>query len=362
VREKYVAAMKEKMLISLERDRLRLGAVELDKPSPAKEPIIKCGVKDTDKPLWKPWPVFPANSVSHDGDYIYPNSIRIFGEPYTAAVSCLAISEASSLLASGADDGAILLGSPENKNEMKKVIGSPTGFISGLSFHPSSSVLSSSSGDGLVTLWGTDSLQKLHSIREHNCCVWSVVFSPLNGSHLLSASMDHTSKLIDVEVGKSRQTFRGHTDAVNCANFCDTTQQILTASADKSASFFDVRTGNCLFTLFSHSQAVNTVASRGSLIATGDCSGSLSLTEGKTRRELVSVNLGSGINGIAWISDQKVACACKDGIIRIFDTRDNLLEKPLCDPANSASVLGIVYSNDLKCLFTSNSEGVVNIW
>ena len=39
------------------------------------------------------------------------------------------------------------------------------------------------------------------------------------GDFLLSASMDHTVKLWDMNMKKSRFTFRGHVDSVNSIQF-----------------------------------------------------------------------------------------------------------------------------------------------
>ncbi len=35
------------------------------------------------------------------------------------------------------------------------------------------------------------------------------------GDHIISGSMDHTIKLFDINMARSKSTFRGHVDSVN---------------------------------------------------------------------------------------------------------------------------------------------------
>jgi WD40 repeat protein len=68
--------------------------------------------------------------------------------------------------------------------------------------------------------------------------------------------MDHTSKLLDLNVGKSRQTFRGHVDSVNNVSFQPYSNILCTSSADKTLSLWDIRTGLCVQTFYGHMNAL----------------------------------------------------------------------------------------------------------
>jgi len=48
--------------------------------------------------------------------------------------------------------------------------------------------------------------------------VWSVDFHD-TGDFVASGSMDHTAKLFDINIGKNKNTFRGHVDSVNSVKF-----------------------------------------------------------------------------------------------------------------------------------------------
>lgn len=73
---------------------------------------------------------------------------------------------------------------------------------------------------------------------------------------MVSASMDHTARLFDINAGKVRHTFRGHVDSVNHVTFQPYSNIIgifllaifitATASADKTISLWDMKSGLCI--------------------------------------------------------------------------------------------------------------------
>jgi len=69
--------------------------------------------------------------------------------------------------------------------------------------------------------------------------------------------MDHTIKMWDMNLAKSRFTFRGHVDSVNCAKWQPESMLFASGSADKTLSVWDVRTSLCSLTFYGHNNAVN---------------------------------------------------------------------------------------------------------
>lgn len=66
------------------------------------------------------------------------------------------------------------------------------------------------------------------------------------GDFILSASIDHTCKLLDLNMAKNRFTFRGHVDSVNCVKFKPYTNIFASGSADKTISLWDIKSGLCI--------------------------------------------------------------------------------------------------------------------
>ena len=71
--------------------------------------------------------------------------------------------------------------------------------------------------------------------------MWKVAFHD-TGDFLLSCSMDHSVKMWDLNMNKSRFTFRGHVDSVNSVQWQPYTQIFASGSGDKTVSMWDIRT------------------------------------------------------------------------------------------------------------------------
>ena len=69
--------------------------------------------------------------------------------------------------------------------------------------------------------------------------------------------MDHTVKLWDMNMTKSRFTYRGHVDSVNSVQFLPYTQIFASASGDKTVALWDIRTSQNVQTFYGHNNAVN---------------------------------------------------------------------------------------------------------
>lgn len=132
-------------------------------------------------------------------------------------------------------------------------------WVAGVAFHPEGKQLATASGDGQVKLWDFVSAACSATMSDHTQAVWGVAFHHA-GDFLVSCSMDHTSKLWDLATARCRQTFRGHVDSVNAVCFQPFTNNICTGSGDKTVSLWDARSGLCIQTLYGHKNACNHVA------------------------------------------------------------------------------------------------------
>jgi WD40 repeat protein/energy-coupling factor transporter ATP-binding protein EcfA2 len=109
--------------------------------------------------------------------------------------------------------------------------------------------------DSQVKLWNLQGDLKMTLDPDaHNLMIYSVVFSP-DGEHILTASMDKTAKLWDLQ-GNLIQELNQHTNEVYAAIFSPDGQLILTASRDGTAKLWN-REGTLLADLNLHTDAVN---------------------------------------------------------------------------------------------------------
>eukprot|EP01096_Ripella_sp_DP13-Kostka_P015493 TRINITY_DN728_c0_g1_i3.p1 TRINITY_DN728_c0_g1~~TRINITY_DN728_c0_g1_i3.p1 ORF type:complete len:850 (-),score=287.33 TRINITY_DN728_c0_g1_i3:22-2304(-) len=118
--------------------------------------------------------------------------------------------------------------------------------------------LISSDYGGLITLWDTQTAQKISTYDEHDKRVWSVDFSKLDPTLLASGSDDSLVKIWSTNEAKSVMNIETKAN-VCCVKFNPhTSNQIAFGSADHNLHFYDLRnTNEPLFILNGHRKAVS---------------------------------------------------------------------------------------------------------
>jgi WD40 repeat protein len=206
------------------------------------------------------------------GDLTRPAQPQRYGE-HTASVLSLALSRSGNLLATGDEQGEIILRElPGGKIVRRWKNGKPQAlafthdakFLLAGMRHGSAYVWDVASGivkdtqsfgqpitslavardgqtvavsladrEGVVCLWEPASHRIRAELRGHRDQVTHVTFSP-DGRLLLTASRDHTARLWTVTGGLLR-TYRGHLAGLETADFDWDGQRIITGSSDKTA-------------------------------------------------------------------------------------------------------------------------------
>ena len=301
--------MKEKTLLRIDRDRLlKLVPVKVDtgKETGSGTKVLKSEVK------WSPWPR-PIRLDPPEG-VCAPDQLSLIRSVFVgaSAVSTLAFENATQTMAAGSDDGSVSLFDADN--QVVKLSGHKS-FVSCVRF--TSTYIVSSSGDGQVGFW-TPAGECRSRFTDHKSCVWSV---DVRDEYFVTGSLDQTMKLIDMQRGKCRHSFRGHVDSVNCVAFFDigSSVSILSGSADKSMSLWDMRTSHCSFTCFAHPAAINSVVVGGSgLVVSSDCVGSIVFTDVRSfTRPLMVLNVGSCVNDLLPTAADSVVVASRVGPLRL---------------------------------------------
>merc|ERR1712185_590631 len=151
--------------------------------------------------------------------------------------------------------------------------------------------------------------------------VWDVACHH-TGDFVASCSMDHTTRLWDLNSNRCRQTFRGHVDSVNSVCWQPYTNNVCTGSGDKTVSLWDARSGLCVQTFYGHLNACSHVIinNRGDTIASSDADGIVKLWDVRMVAEIGTIEVSQHpVNRIAFDrSATRVLAASDDGIIRGF--------------------------------------------
>ncbi len=381
LRIKYEKAMKEKMLIMLEKEKLtaKINALEatvqtLESDKPASKPNER-QAKSASKPVSPPVNRLPTEDRPNPYMNITkpPVDMDAFSlsdafEGHTMAIAGIALHPSKQILASVSDDATWKIWSVPSG----KVIMSGDGhkdWVSGVAFSPKGTHLATSSGDATIKVWDFLNSCCSATLSDHSLAVWSVAYHD-NGEFLVSSSMDQTARLWDLQTLKCRSTLRGHLDSVNHVTFVPFTNNVLTCSADKTVSLWDLRCDSNsvnMNTLFGHTGACNHVAIdlRAQTIASSDCEGTVIVWDMRTMTERTRLDTGPyPANKMAFDpSGTVLAVASDDGALKLYNFNTKEEDKMSRElKGHKDGVLDVVFDPEGKYIITSGSDAALCLW
>jgi len=378
LRHKYEVAMKEKMLMRLERDRFLAKVETLQKQlaqaqSDSKEEPGLTREEDglsTKKSKLAQWPsddrtnpyaksnIEPANVANMKKQQTFKGHLgaisRIAFHPQYSKIPVVATAcDDHTWKMWSMPEGQLVLSGEGHRD-----------WVSGIAFHPRGSLVATTSGDMTVKLWDVAKERCKHTFTDHNQAVWACAFHDL-GDFLVSSSMDQTTKVFDLQASKCRQTLRGHVDSVNYVSFQPFSNTVLTASGDKTISMWDLRTGLCIQTFYGHANACNqaTFNLRGDTIASCDSDGIVKLWDVRVVSEYLQIDTGQHpANAAAFDRSGKVlAIASGDASIKTFNVEDRVFVANL--EGHDDSVQDVAFeptSNNF--LLSAGSDATFAMW
>ncbi|XP_068803980.1 sperm-associated antigen 16 protein isoform X1 [Struthio camelus] len=409
--EKYQATLRQKMLISLERDiavgqatlqNLENGhAIQipmtkagqecerkkgLEGPTqkalqearqqkifdavsssydPVKDPLKKTGKrypKDSEFPVEnqvKPYLACAKEFVQplKSGVYRLSNTFKA----HDLAVNCLALHPRKSIVATGSDDRLWKIWGFPNGNIIMTGEGH-TDWLSGCCFHPSGTQLVTSSADKTVRIWDLSKNKCILTLEGHAHAVWDCSWHSC-GNFVASASMDNTSKIWDVNSERCRRTLHGHKDSVNSIEFLPFSNTVLTSSADKTLSLWDARMGLCAHTLHGHLHSCNHAAfnMKGDTIASCDSCGVVKLWDIRKLVPMASIDAGPrAANEVVFDpSGRVVALASNDGTVKVVQLKSGQLASLA---GHGDEVHSVIFVHEEEHLLSGGADGTVRLW
>lgn len=287
MRKKYEAAMREKMMMKLERDRfkakvaaLEAQVAQLQMQRPAEEPedvSARPRARPAGAALPKQPRPNPHMALSEEAREVDSFALQSTVPAHEMGIAALAHHPSKPIVATASDDCSWKLWTA-SAGELVMSGEGHTDWLSSVEFHPYGSHLATGSGDCTVKLWDFRTASCAATLSEHTQAVWDCAWHDM-GDFVVSASMDHTAKLWDTTTAKCKSTFRGHVDSVNSVCFQPFSENICTGSGDKTVSLWDCRTALCIQTFYGHLNAVSSVAFslRGDRVASTDADGVVKL-------------------------------------------------------------------------------------
>lgn len=242
----------------------------------------------------------------------YSPQLTTFLHGHTSYVRGVAFSPDGKTLASGSDDGTIILWDANTFQPIGQPLIGHTYQVSSVAFSPDGQKLASGSFDGTIILWDVLTHQPIgYPLKGHTHVVLTVAFSP-DGKTLASGSDDRTVILWDVSTGQpSGQPLGPHWANVKSVAFSPD-GQTLVAGAYRTLVFWDIATRQPLGPrLEEHQHYVTSVAFSpdGRILASGgDADNSITLWDAVSRQKIGELPLSDysrGVLALAFSPDGK---------------------------------------------------------
>ena len=181
-------------------------------------------------------------------------------------------------------------------------------------------LLATGSNDGTVILWDLNKGQAQNTLKGHRGFVGSVAFSP-DGKRLATASYDNSAKLWDVATGVEVATLTGHNDVVYCLAFSPDGRRMITGGKD--IRVWDVATHQRLAILKGHRSIVQCLmfSPDGKILAAAGMDNVVILWDVATQQELTTFKgHTTTIWSLAFSNDGKtLATGSQDHTARLWD-------------------------------------------
>ena len=282
---------------------------------------------------------------------------------HTSAVKCLAFSPEGHTLASGGEDGTILLW--HRSTGAQKVLTGSTKSVSNLVFSPDGQTLASGSG-GTIQFWDTITGEQkgaLTGLPEH---ISNVSFSP-DGKTIVSVTWWGDICISDIITGKSKKTFTVQMrDNVFNTAFSPDGETVAIGSRDGIIYLSDLNTGKLKRTLTGHSEDVQRVvfSPDGKTLASSSyLDETVRLWDVNTGEHKRTLTEHTGeIEGLAFSPDGKTLASSGsgDGTIRFWDVRTG--DQKHAVTGHTGGLSSVVFTPDGKFVASGYGGGVIRFW
>jgi len=221
----------------------------------------------------------------------------------------------------------------------------------------------SASVDETLKVWDVESGRALRSLEGHTDIVYGVALSG-DGRFAVSASMDETLKVWDVESGRALRTLEGHFAAVNAVAVSEDGRRVVSGSSDHTVKVWDLESGTELHTLLGHADVVTAVAIRGDgrRAVSASLDQTLKVWDVESETELHTLQGHSdGVYGVALSRDGRHAIsASSDKTLKVWDVEGGSELRTL--EGHSSIVRGVAMGADGRRAVSAAEDRTLKVW
>jgi WD40 repeat protein len=240
--------------------------------------------------------------------------------------------------------------------------------VHGVAVTPDGKRAVSASMDKTLKVWDLETGRVLNTLEGHSGGVLGVAVTP-DGKRAVSASTDKTLKVWDLETGRVLNTLEGHSGGVlGVAVTPDGKRAVSAASCDNTLKIWDLETGCVLDTLEGHVYSVAGVAvtADGKRAVSASWDSTLKVWDVETGRELRTLRAYPGsVADVAVTLDGKRAVSASDGVdsastLKVWNLETGSTLATL--EGHSDGVLGVAVSPDGKRAVSASRDRTLRVW
>ncbi len=246
-------------------------------------------------------------------------------------ITAVAFSPGGDTLAATSQSGLQLYSWPDLTR--KDIIQTSAANLHCLSFSPGAERLAVGGGfpaeEGIAQVFSWPGGKPIVSISRHEDSIFDVAWKITDGSAaLLTASLDHDIKLVDLEKRTTTTTFAGHSRGVRAVCLLQDGKTLVSAGDDQSLRVWNTESGELIRIMNQHTGPVHDLALRESeqglpMIASAAGDRTIRFWQPTIGRMVRYVRLESEPLAIAWLSDRvRIAAGCVDGHVRVIDANE----------------------------------------
>ncbi|GAB1540803.1 hypothetical protein NUACC21_34720 [Scytonema sp. NUACC21] len=194
------------------------------------------------------------------------------------SVTAIAFSQDGANLASGIQDGRILIFDPQTGKEKRTLPGHLNTPVTGVAFNPQSNILGSVGRDSVARLWKPDTGEETNILQAHENPPRTIAVSQ-DGRILVTGAEDTRVDVWDTQSGKLLEVLEGHDGFVNSVTVSPDGKTVASGSEDTTIILWDLETGKKRKVLLGHTDGVTSVAfsPNGTLLASASNDGTIRL-------------------------------------------------------------------------------------
>ena len=281
----------------------------------------------------------------------------------------------SSRLVSGSFDGKVIVWNVANGQEIASLeaVSKSSGVAWALQGHshgvrsvawsPNGALIASGMDDGIIILWDAERGVELGTLEGHEQGVRSVAWSP-DGELLCSGSDDSAIVLWDIESGSQAATLQGHTRGVHSIAPSPDGEMLASGSYDRKVILWNIASGESVKVLEGHARGVRSIAwsPDGTQLVSAASDGTLALWDARSGDQLATLQEGGeSVHCLDWSHDgQRLASGEQDGSVILWDIQAGTRVGELRGHADA--VRSVKWSPDGTLLASASDDRLVILW